>query len=190
MSFLDFNNAEKQTGGDLIPADTIVPVHMTLRPGGAGQDGYLKATKTGEALMLDCEFTVIEGPHAKRKFWGMFLTEGTTDGQKKAADIARGKLRAMLESARGVNPADESPAAIEKRKVGSFEEFDGLRFVAMVGIERGKDGYQDKNILKAVITPDSKEWAQLEQVKKPAASKPATGATGAAPVGNKPSWAA
>lgn len=185
MSLLDFNDAQTQRAGDLIPDGTVVPVHMSVRPGGAGPDGWLKLTKMGDAEMLDCEFTVTEGPHAKRKFWSNMMVSGATDGQLKAADISKARLRAILESARGVNPSDESEKAVAARRVSSWEDFDGVRFVAIVSVEKGKDGYADKNGLKAVVTPDSNKWAQLEQV-----TKAVTQAAPKAPVGNKPSWAA
>ena len=38
--------------------------------------GLLKASGSSDARMLDCEFTVMEGPHAKRKFWQMFTVQG------------------------------------------------------------------------------------------------------------------
>ena len=40
MSFdFNFNTAEKQTGGELIPDGVIVPVVMNIRPGGVGEGG-------------------------------------------------------------------------------------------------------------------------------------------------------
>ena len=187
---IDFNDAEAQhSGGSLIPDKTIAPVHMTVRPGGHGPEGWLKRSKNGDALMLDCEFTVTEGPYAKRKFWSLFTVEGETNGQKKACDISRSRIRAMLESARGIDPADASEDAINGRRVSSWSDLDSLRFVAVIGVEEGKNGYKDKNVLTAVVTPDRKEWAKLDQVKvnrTPAASVAKPAATSA----GRPSWAA
>jgi len=189
MSY-DFSGAKPQGGGGLIPKNTLCPVHLTLRPGGHGDGGWLKRTKAGNALMLDCEFTVIDGEYAKRKFWGYFTVEGETEGQLKAVDITRSLLRAVLESARGVKPSDASPGAQEKRKVNNWNDFDGLRFWAVVGVEESKDAqYADKNKLSAVVTPDRKEWTQIPQggsapPPSPNSSKPSNGTTG------RPSWAA
>lgn len=195
MSF-DFNGAEKQRSGDLIPDNEICPVHMTVRPGGSGDGGWLKRNKDGNCLMLDCEFTVLEGPFTRRKFWTLLTVEGETEGQIKAVDITRSRLRAALESARGINPTDESDAAVAGRRVKGYGDFDGLRFVAVVGLEKGKDGYKDKNNLKAIVTPDRKDWTRLDQANKPkgaAASGPAQTAKPTQAVkpaaSGKPNWA-
>lgn len=160
---LDFNTAGEQRNGDLIPDGTICPVHLTVRPGNTGEGGWLKRSKSGDSQALDCEFTVTEGPHAKRKFWTLFTVEGTTEGHQKAADISASRIRAILESARGIRPEDESEAAKAARRINSWGDLDSVRFVAKIGIEKGKDGYKDKNILSEVITPDRKAWAKLEQ---------------------------
>src|SRR5262249_44618990 len=95
---------------------------------------------------------------------------GTIDGHGKAAEMSRGRLRAILESARGIKPDDMSPAARSARTV-ELKEFDGVRFVARIGIEKGApkndgsgDNYPDKNVLAAVITPDRKEWQPVTQM--------------------------
>lgn len=197
---MDFNTAEEQRSGGLIPDDTICTAHLTIRPGNAGEGGWLKRSKAGDSAALDCEFTVVDGPHAKRKFWTLMTVEGTTEGHQKAAEISASRIRAILESVHGVRPDDESDAAKAKRKINSWGDLNGLRFTVKVGIEKGKDGYKDKNILAEVITPDRKAWAKVEQVVQPQTAQPqgtfqpvgqvaATVAAKAAPAG-KPSWAA
>lgn len=191
----DFNGAEAQRENSLIPDGTIAVVHLTLRPGNAGEGGWLKRSKTGDSQALDCEFTVVDGQYSKRKFWSLFTVEGTTDGHAKAAEISASRLRGILESARGIRPDDESEAAKNSRRVNSWGDFDGLRFIAKIGIEKGKDGYKDKNTLAAVITPDKKDWMKVDQVAKPVqtlaqAAAPAIAAAqtnGAAAA--KPAWA-
>lgn len=189
----DFNGAETQREGSLIPEDTIAVVHLTVRPGNAGEGGWLKRSKTGDSQALDCEFTVVDGPFAKRKFWSLFTVEGTTEGHAKAAEISASRLRGILESARGIRPDDESDAAKNARRVNSWGDFDGLRFVAKIGIEKGKDGYKDKNSLASVVTPDKKDWTKVEQVKtaQPLAqvSAPAIAASQAGAPAGKPAWA-
>ena len=74
-------------------------------------------------MALDVEFTVVEGPFAKRKFWGLFTLEGVSDGHQKAADISASRLRAILESARGIRPDDESDAAKAGRRMNWLGRF-------------------------------------------------------------------
>lgn len=198
----DFNGAEPQREGGLIPENTVAVVHMTVRPGSAGEGGWLKRSKTGDSQALDAEFTIVEGPYAKRKFWKLFTIEGTTEGHQKAGEISGSQLRAILESARGIRPDDESAEAKAARQVSSWGDFDGLRFIAKIGIEKGSEGYKDKNTLWAAITPDRRDWQKVEQVAKQQRAPQPSGtmqpigqaAAGvvqqAAKPAGKPSWAA
>jgi len=124
----------------------------------------LKNSKDGSCEMLDCEFTVVDGEFAKRKFWQPLLLSGTTDGQAQAAKMGRGVLRAILESARNIKPDDQSEAAKNKRRA-EFADFNNLRFIVRIGIEKSKDrNFPDKNKVLEVITPDQKQWKAVEQV--------------------------
>lgn len=187
----DFNNAEQQREGGLIPEGTIAVVHMTVRPGNSGEGGWLKRSKNGDSAALDCEFTIVDGQHAKRKFWSLFTVEGTTEGHAKAGEISASRLRGILESARGVRPDDESDAAKAARCINHYGDFDGIRFVAKIGVEKGKDGYKDKNTLDAAVTPDRKAWVKVEQVAKPQtmAAPSIAAAAASAPAAGKPAWA-
>jgi hypothetical protein len=184
----DFNEAGPQRSFDVIPDGTIVPVELTVRPGNAGEDGMLRRSKDGRSLALDCEFTVTEGEHFKRKFWQLFTLEGTTAGHAEAGDISRRILCAILESARGVRPDDRSEAA-KKARIAELSEFNGLRVLVRVGVEPARDGYKAKNVIALVITPNEAAWRQLEQAPK-ATSPSAPSSAATAPVAiAKPGWA-
>jgi hypothetical protein len=100
----DFNKDGEQKSFDVIPDGTISTVQMTVLPGGAGLDGWLTRAKNGNSEHLSCEFTVVGGPHDRRKFWNRFTVEGTDHAT--AIEISRRTLKAVLESARGVRPGD------------------------------------------------------------------------------------
>jgi hypothetical protein len=184
----DYNNAGEQRSFEVIPENTIAVVQINIRPGGAGENGILKLTNKGDAEGLDAEITVVEGEYAKRKLWAFMITSGTTDGHQTASDISSRRLRAILESARGIKPTDVSEAA-KAARVAEFTDFDGLRFMAKIGVEPARGDYKAKNILAEVITPDRKEWRPIEQ--DPAAKSAAGTATPAANVTPiaKPAWA-
>ena len=203
MSNFDFNEAEPQRagGGSLIPDNTIALVVVKIRPGGTGPGGYLKGSSTG-AEMLDLEFTIDGGDFDRRKLWSNYVTSGVTEGHEKAANITRSRLRAMLESARGIMPSDTSPDAIAARRANGWGDFDGLVFCAQVGIEQGalkdkmagpqSERWDDKNVIKAVITPDEPHYiAPTPQAKAAAAAQGAanTNAPAATQAAAKPSWA-
>jgi hypothetical protein len=178
MSTFDFNTAETQRSRDVIPPDTIATLHLNIKPGDTGDGLWLKKSKDGTSEGLDCEFIVVDGEHAKRKFWARFTVAGETDGQKQAVDISRRTLRAVLESARGINPDDTSEGAKTARQVQGWGDFDGIRFLGRIGVEPTKGQYGPKNILHEVITPDRKNWRPVEQV----AAKPNGAARHAAAV--------
>ena len=172
---------------------------MRIRPGNAGENGLLKRSKDGACEMLDVEFVVVDGPHAKRKFWENMVLAGTTDGHAKASEISRGKLRSILESSRGIKSDDMSAAARTARTV-ELMDFDNMIFVAKIGIEKGRakndgsgDSYAGQEFLAAIITPDKKDWHPVEQSPPfngggsapPSAAPPA----GNAPPVAKPTWA-
>ena len=160
MSEFDFNTATEQL--DVIPDKTPVIVQMHIRKGGAGEDGLLKKSNNGQAEGIDAEFIIVEGPYANRKVFAFMVMSGPTDGHAQAADITRSTLRAILESARGIKPKDVSEAAKKARRA-ALREFHRIRFMAKLGVEPAKDGYRAKNTLNLVITPDHKEWRQIEQ---------------------------
>jgi hypothetical protein len=96
------------------------------------------------------------------------------------------RLRAILESARGIKPTDVSEVA-KKARVAEYTEFDGSRFIAKIGVEPARGEYKAKNILGEVITPDRKEWHPISrQEAKPAKATAAAG--NVAPIA-KPAWA-
>jgi hypothetical protein len=189
---LDFNTAGEQRSFDVIPANTIVTLQLTIRPGNAGDDGWLKRSADGASEGLDCEFTVTEGQFAKRKLWQLFTVRGTTPGHAEAGEISRNTFREILESARGIRPEDKSEAAQVARKVSSWADFDQLRFVARLGVRPPRDGYQAKNTILEVVTPDRQTRQKPEQISAKPANSAAPPAAPTAPPANaimRPQWA-
>ena len=200
MSVQDFNSAAPpREMGALIEAGTLAIVVLTIRPGGVGEDGWLKNTKAGDAAMLDMEFTIDGGPNARRKLWSTGIVEGNgSSGHDTAVSITRSTVRGILESARGIMPGDESPAAMQSRQINGWGDLDGLRFPCRIGIEKGSpkdkafpqgDKFADKNVMSIAIPPDDKDYVspgpQTSTAPKAGAAQVAKPA---APVA-KPSWA-
>jgi hypothetical protein len=186
----DFNSAGPQRSFDLIPEGTTATVRLIIRPGNTGEGGWLRRAKDGNSEALDCEFEVIDGEFAKRKFWALFTISGTTDGHAEAARISGERLRAILESARGIKPDDKSDAAKEARRIKSYGDFDGLTFIARIGVDPPRNGYNAKNKLDRVITPNETGWHPATQKTGPVTppSTPAKSASDPARIA-KPSWA-
>jgi hypothetical protein len=178
----DLNTADGQRNFDVIPANTICTLQMTIRPGGAGDDGLLKRSADGKSEGLDCEFQVVEPEqYRKKKFWQVYTLSGATPGHEQAGKISLGTLRGIVESARGIRPDDKSEAAIAARNV-SAASLDQIRFLARLGVRPPQNGYPAKNTILEVITPDRQEWRKPEQV----GVKPTNSGAQAAPTTTPP----
>lgn len=195
MSWMNFNTAEKSTT-DLIPNKTPVKVYMKIRPGGYDDPakgwtgGYATRKEETGAIYLDAEFTVMGGKYNKRKVWtliGMHSHKGP-----KWEAMGREFIRAALESARGIRPDDVSEQAMKARQISGIADIDGLEFVAMVEVDPGKDGYDDKNKIQKAIPVTHKDYAALMQGQGATAGAAGTLAQAAkaqAPASSKPAWA-
>lgn len=192
MSWMDFSDAEEQSNNDIIPNKTPVKVRMKIRPGAYDDPsqgwtgGYATRSDNTGAVYLDCEFTIVGGKYNKRKVWsniGLHSPKGP-----KWAAMGRSFLRAALESARNIRPADASEAAMKARRISGFADLDGLEFAAFVEVqkptaEQVAQGYnQDRNVIQNVIPVGHKDYAALmtgqggviDAPAAPTESKPAT----------------
>lgn len=171
MSF-DMNDAEPQKNGEIIPDGTFAKVSLTIRKGaidGEGEidKGLLKASNSpgSDVLMLDCEFTVAQGPHARRKFWQMLTVSGGKVDEKGVSigwKITKSTIRAMIDSALGLNPDDMSEAVKAKRILRGFADLNGITFVAKIKVESSNNPhYGDSNKLDRVILPTEPEWKKV-----------------------------
>jgi len=202
MSY-DLNDAQPQMmpTGELIPDGTFAKIRLSIRPGGVNGStpmdaGLLKAASESDAKMLDCEFTVVEGPFVRRKFWQNFTVAGgklDDKGQSKGWNISKASFRAMVDSALALNPKDMSEATKAKRLIQGLKQLDGITFAARIMVEPASDPkYRDQNRLANVVLPDEAQYAAImkgetvdpdpinPKPRKPAATSVAS---------NAPAWA-
>jgi hypothetical protein len=181
----------------LVPAKTVAILQTKIRYGD-GEDNVLKRSKAGDSEGLDTEFTLLDGPHARSKFFAFMLVKGETEGQKSMAKSNRERLKLIQDSALYLDPSDKSPEARAKRSF-AWRDFDGLRFLAEIGIEEGKDGFPDKNVITRVITKDHPLWGGRPPIDQaapdlggapasPTPKPPVTPPPTSAPI-VKPAWA-
>ncbi|MBK8909267.1 MAG: hypothetical protein IPM60_15725 [Rhodospirillales bacterium] len=195
----DFNEVEPQRGGELIPDGSFAKVTMTIRPGGIdGQGefdrGLLKASNQpgSDVISLDCEFTVVEGPHARRKFWQTFTVTGGKVDEKGAFigwNISKRVFRSMIDSALGLNPEDKSNDAQAKRQLRGLADLNGITFVAKIMVAPDKDPrYSDSNKLDRPVLPTEDEWRAVmngEDV-PPSPSRPRSSNRAQTPIAHQP----
>lgn len=171
MSY-DLNDAQPQMApiGELIPDGTFAKVRLTIRPGGVNgatpaDAGLLKASQSSDARMLDCEFTLVDGPHARRKFWQSFTVAGgklDEKGQSIGWKISKSTFRAIVDSALGLDPRDESPAAKAKRVLPGLRHLEGIVFAARIMVEPASNPqYRDQNRIANVVLPDELHHAAI-----------------------------
>ena len=205
-SWQNFNDADTQTSYDLIPAKTLAKVRMTLKPGGVDNahlgwtGGYATRNLDTGSAYLSAEFVILNGPFAKRKVWsliGLHSEKGPT-----WANQGRAFIRAVLNSARRMNPQDQTPQAQQARCIQSFADLDGIEFVARIDIEKDQRSGEERNVIRAVIEPNHKDYPLLMAGSGATAASAVTSgyaapvqATGAAAVtqvpavSGRPTWA-
>ena len=201
----DFNDA--QTNTNVIPKGTLAKVRLSIRPGGFDDraqgwtGGYAKRASTG-AVFLDAEYTVVEGPYAKRKIWsliGLYSPNGPS-----WANMGRSLIRGILNSSRGISDKDNSPEAQAARRINGFADLDGIEFIARIDVGKDSSG-EERNEIKSAVMPDHRDYAAIAGLMPPQSSAaPAQGyapqqAAPAAPqhsqpaaspgVPGRPSWA-
>ena len=197
---LDLNDARPQLPppGDLIPDGTFAKLKLTIRPGGADgavplDKGLLKASQSSDARMLDCEFTVLEGPFARRKLWQNFTVAGgkrDETGQSIGWNIAKSSFRAMIDSALGLDPKDESQAAREKRMIQGLRQLDSITFIARIMVEPAtNEQHKDANRIANIVLPGEPAYGPVMKGEtvppEPVNAKPRKAAT---PAAATPAW--
>jgi hypothetical protein len=158
----DFNDAQPQMAplGELIPDGTFCKLQMKIRPGGVDGDGaadrgLLKSSNTSDVKYLDCEFTVVEGPYARRKFWQNYTVSGgklDDKNQSMGWNISKSVFRAMIDSALGLAASDMSAEAKSKRTLAGLSQLNTIIFAGRVMIEPAQNAqYSDSNRLANVV---------------------------------------
>ena len=201
---MDFNDAPRQNDGfEPMPHGMLTKVRQTIRPGAFSDpaqgwhDGYPTQSDRTTSVYLNCEYTVVSGEYQKRKFFGLI---GLWSPKGKAwGDMGRATIRAILNSARGVHPNDNTPQATSARRINDFGDLDGLEFAVQLAVEKDDRG-ELRNVIKQVIEPDHAQYqALMAGTAIPATSMASTmplpaGVPSATPapsrvISGKPSWA-
>jgi hypothetical protein len=137
----------------LIRHGTVARVRGRLMPDSAIAPGY-------ETIdTLDFKFEVLTGRYCGCRFWGFFPVDVSL-WQRSGWFDTRRWLRAMIDSALGLNPRDLSKSTQPKRILNSLAEFDRVEFIGQIAVE--KIGPVRVNRLAGIITPDDPpRWRRL-----------------------------
>ena len=155
---MNFNDAKPQNSFDLIPANTIAKARLVIKSGNDPADPFITRSKGGDTAYLNCEWIILEGKYVKRKVFDKIGLEGSD----KWVNMGKARIRAILESAKGINPKDMSEIAVTARQINSFNDLTNLDAVIKIGVEHDKSGqYQDRNRVIAIITPEHYSYAEF-----------------------------
>lgn len=189
---LNFGNKVEERNNDLMPKGALALCSLTVR-------GTKNSSQTN-GRYLDVELVVLPNqPFAGRKMWDTIADAYDGQNSQEYRDMGIGKIRRILEAVKGARP--DQPATYN---LSSYEELSGLVVPVYVDIQKGKNGYEDKNI-PDYLSPHSSVKTVVESYKllqqgifkheksaaKPAGQTPATGgftppAMQAAPVAATP----
>ena len=67
-------------------------------------------------------------------------------------------LELYVDSMLGLDPKDVSPESNNKRKIPGVDALQGQEFCIKIGIEKGTNGYSDKNKMVSPIAADHKDY--------------------------------
>lgn len=165
---LNLNEHENQN--EPIPSGTRAMILMkVIPPEGPAQrtemDVALTKSGTSDAVYLNCLFEVASGPQKGKKMYQRFTVAGgklDDKGRSIAAKISGVTLKAIWDAHKGLVPTDMTQAAVAARQLKSYAEFDGIYFPGTICIKAGNNGYQPKNEIYHVITPNEPEYAKLQ----------------------------
>lgn len=97
-----------------------------------------KTTKSG-GTMIAATFEVVSGKYTGRKVWNNFNIHNNSEVAQK---IGREQVAAWAKAA-------------GKPNATSFDDLIEKPFTAVIGIEKGRDGYADKNRIEGFIIKDA-----------------------------------
>jgi hypothetical protein len=175
----------------LIPQGTLCVANLGVRA--------IKNSKSTGAQYLDVELTVLSGEYQGRKIFDMIMDPfdaNASDGGRKMGLLA---LTRICEAIGIFNPTDEAsytrynnPGTTIQNVIGDVE---GRKVAVRVKVEKGTDGYADKNKVGEWLTPNPnsgsgfKGWNELVNGHQPTTRATAFAApAAAAPASGAPSW--
>ncbi len=194
---INFNDIEPSSGSsgefELIPENTIARVTLQLEGGSLeipefGRGNFFKASQGGgRAKWMPVVFTIKGGDYNGRKVWHRIFVDGDKMSERNvpvAKEIGLRTMRSIIESARNINPDDTTPNAQQARQLNSIEDLNNMELCVKIGIEKGTNGYADRNRLIAPLTPNNAGYISATNFAPASTPQPQQNQNG-----NVPDWA-
>lgn len=162
----DVSMSETNTEFELIPEGTIARAILLIKPNYLTLEEFsntpmFKESPHSSAKYIEAEFTIVGGKFDKRKVWQNIFFDGDAkndQGISKARVNGLRTLRLLVDSMLGLDPKDVSPESNNKRKIPGVDALQGQEFCIKIGIEKGTNGYSDKNKMVSPIAADHKDY--------------------------------
>jgi hypothetical protein len=150
MSFFSPESSNSgSTAFDLIPANTIAKSIFVVRD--------IKTGQASGARYLDCELVLQGGQYDNRRIFTVVCDPWDENTSEKAREMAIGAITRLMEQTGVFKPEDPSTyAALDNANIQDVAvRLQGKHVAFVVGIQKGKDGYADKNTVRDWASPNS-----------------------------------
>ena len=149
MSFFSPESSNSgSTAFDLIPAGTLAKAVFVVRD--------IKTGQASGARYLDCELVIQGGQYDNRRIFTVICDPWDQNTSEKAREMAIGSITRLMEQT-GVFKPDEpsSYTALDNATIQDVAvRMQGKHVAFSIGIQKGKDGYSDKNTVKDWASPN------------------------------------
>jgi hypothetical protein len=167
-------DARHQPDVELIPAKTLAFAVLTV--------DSIKMSQSSGGRYAKLELTIDRGPYERRKIFSLVGDPSDPKNSEKFQQMSLASLQHMLEAA-GIFRHDQ-PATYQAFANATFEQImaalDGRAVAIAIKIEKGQDGYADKNAVAEFLSPNPasrsfKKWQELTGMAPGAAATPVQG---------------
>ncbi len=130
---LNFGQKVEEKSGDIIPKDTLLWAVLSIRE--------FKNSRETQGRYMDIELTILDNqPFKGRKIWIMIADPFDAKNSEEWRTMGYGAIRRILEGVKGATPDNANSYTLNR-----LEDLHGLTVPVITTIEKGKDGYDDKN---------------------------------------------
>jgi hypothetical protein len=175
---INLNDADDQNRSVMPPGAEWV--RARIKRGNSGENGLLTLQKNQHGLMLVLELTVLDNDKWRGKkitdYIGCEIQQYDSNDDlspspptveqlekvQTSVRMGRSRLKAMLNSAYGLMPNDDSDEARARRNPDSYQVFDGLCFMVQIEVQPAQGKYKESNKVDFIIEPDDPAYKKRE----------------------------
>jgi len=165
--------------------------------GNYGEDNTLMLASSKRTMHVALVCTVTDGEYKGRKIYDNVtvaldktvqppVDTAQLNKYRTAVRIGRARIKAIINSARGLDPNDKSPDTEAKRSIETHEELTGMVFWAEIGEEPPRGAFRARNRIDRIVEPCDDDYPKAAAQAVAVAAPPAKAATGNGSGATKP----